>query len=231
MILTGTLVNALGILVGGGVGLILHRLMQRGIPERFGDLVMKGIGLCTVYIAFEHLLDGSKTMVTILSMVLGALLGEWLDLDGKLQRLSLAVEKKMAKGSSGSFAEGFLSATLLFCVGTMAVTGSLESGLSNEHSILFAKAAMDSVIALIFASSLGVGVLFSSVSIFLYQGTITLLASVAKPFLGDAVIAEMNTVGSLLLFALSLDMMGIQKMKLMNFLPAIFLPILLCRFM
>ena len=231
MILTGTIVNAAAILLGGGFGLILHALMQRGIPERFGDLVIKGIGLCTVYIAFGHLLDGSKTLVTILSMVLGALLGEWLDLDGRIKRLSLLMEKKFAKGSSGDFAQGFLSATLLFCVGTMAITGSLESGLSNEHAILFAKSVMDGVIAIIFASSLGFGVLFSSLSVFLYQGCITVLASVAKPFLGEVVIAEMNTVGSLLLFALSLDMLGIQKMKLMNLVPAMFFPILLCRFL
>jgi len=230
MILTGTVVNALGVVAGGGVGLAIHRLMHKGIPQRFSELVMKGIGLCTVYIAFSHLLDGSKTLVTILSMVLGAILGEWLDLDGKLKKLSQVLEKKFAK-SGGSFAQGFLSATLLFCVGTMTITGSLESGLLNQHSILFAKATMDTVAALIFASSLGIGVLFSSVPILLYQGGIALLASAAKPYLGDAVIAEMNTVGSLLLFGLSLDLLDIQHLRLMNYLPAMFLPILLCLFM
>ena len=231
MILTGTIVNALGVLAGGGLGLLIHRLMHKGIPERYSDLVMKGIGLCTVYIAFSHLLDGSKTLVTILSMVLGALLGEWLDLDGKIQALSKVMERKFSHSGGGSFAQGFLSATLLFCVGTMAITGSLESGLSNQHSILYAKSTMDTVAGLIFASSLGIGVLFSVVPLFIYQGGITLLASVARPYLGDAVIAEMNTVGSLLLFGLSLDLLGIKHLKLMNYVPAMFLPILLCLFM
>lgn len=230
MILTGTLVNAAGVLAGGGAGLALHRLMHRGIPERFSELIMKGIGLCTVYIAFGHLLDGSKTLVTILSMVLGAVIGGWLDLDGKLKKLSEVLERKFS-GGGGSFAQGFLSATLLFCVGTMTITGSLESGLLQQHSILFAKATMDTIAALIFASSLGMGVLFSSVPVLLYQGSIALLASVARPYLGDAVIAEMNTVGSLLLFGLSLDLLDIKHLPLMNYLPAMFLPILLCTFM
>lgn len=230
MILTGTIVNALGVLAGGGAGLLLHRLMHRGIPERFSQLIMSGIGLCTVYIAFGHLLDGSKTLVTILSMVFGAIIGEALDLDGRIQRLGQALERRFSK-SGGNFAQGFLSATLLFCVGTMTITGSLESGLLNQHGILFAKATMDTVAALIFASSLGLGVLFSAVPVFVYQGGIALLASVAKPYLGDAVIAEMNTVGSLLLFGLSLDLLNIKHLKLMNYLPAMFLPILFCLFM
>jgi len=234
MILMGSIVNAIGIIAGGSVGLLLHKLMQKGIPDRFSDRVMKGLGLCTIYIAFGSLLDGSKPLVTILSMVLGALIGETLDLDGKLNRLSTSLEKKLTKGSSsnGGFAKGFFSATLLFCVGTMAITGSLEGGLLNKHDILYAKSTMDTVAALIFASSLGLGVVFSSVPVFIYQGSIALLASVAKPYLGDAVIAEMNTVGSLLLFALSLDMLGINKnMKLMNYVPAMFMPIILCLFM
>lgn len=232
MILLGSIVNALGILAGGAVGLLIHRLLHKGIPERFSQMIMKGLGLCTVCIAFEHLLDGSNTLITILSMVLGAIIGEWLDLDGKLTRLSSTLENKLSKdGSSGSFAQGFFSTTLLFCVGTMAITGALEGGLMNEHSILFAKTTMDTVAALIFASSMGIGVLFSSVPVFLYQGTIALLAAVAKPYLGDAVIAEMNTVGSLLLFALSLDMLGVLKLKLMNYIPAMFIPIILCLFM
>ncbi len=163
-------------------------------------------------------------------MVLGAIIGEWLDLDGKLKRLGEVLEQKLSKGG-GSFAQGFLSATLLFCVGTMTITGSLESGLLQQHSILYAKATMDTIAALIFASSLGMGVLFSAVPVLLYQGGIALLASVAKPYLGDAVIAEMNTVGSLLLFGLSLDLLDIKHLPLMNYLPAMFLPILFCTFL
>lgn len=231
MILTGTIVNALGILAGGGAGLLVHRLLHRGIPERFSDRIMKGIGLCTLYIAAGGLLDGSKTIVTILSLVLGAILGEWLDLDGKLAKLSGRLERAFSQNAGGSFPQGFMTATLLFCVGTMAIKGALDSGLLGNHDILLAKSAMDTISAMIFASTLGVGVLFSSLPVLLYQGTITLLATVARPFLGDAVIAEMNTVGSLLLLGLSLDLLGIQRLKLMNYIPAMFLPILLCLFL
>lgn len=231
MMLLGTIVNVVGVLLGGGVGLVLHQLLHKGIPERFSDRIMKGIGLCTVYIAASSLLDGSKTLVTILSMVLGAIVGELLDLDGKIKRVSQAVEKRFSGGSSGDgFSRGLLSATLLFCVGTMAIQGSLDSGLTGDHSILFSKSMMDTIAALIFASSLGVGVLFSTVPLFLYQGGITLLAVAARPYLTADVIAEMNTVGSLLLLGLSLDLLDIKHLKLMNYIPAMFFPILLTRF-
>ena len=231
MMLTGTLVNAAGILLGGGAGLLVRRLMRRGVPERFSDIVMKGIGLCTIYIAATGLLDGSKSLVMILSVVIGAVLGEWLDLDGKIRALSEKLEKKFSRQGDSSFAQGFMAATLLFCVGTMAIKGSLDGGLRGDHATLYAKSVMDTISACIFSSTLGFGVLFSVVPVVLYQGAITLLAAVAGPYLGDAVIAEMNTVGSLLLLGLSLDLLGIAHLKLMNYIPAMFLPILLCLFL
>lgn len=231
MMLLGTIVNVAGVLVGGGGGLLLHHFLHKGIPERFSDRIMKGIGLCTVYIAASSLLDGSKTLVTILSMVLGAIVGELIDLDGKIQKVSRAVEKRFSGGGSGdNFSRGLLSATLLFCVGTMAIQGSLDSGLTGDHSILLSKSMMDTIAALIFASSLGIGVLFSTVPLFLYQGGITLLAVAARPYLTAEVIAEMNTVGSLLLLGLSLDLLDIKHLKLMNYIPAMFFPILLTWF-
>ena len=231
MMLTGTLVNAAGILLGGGAGLLVHRLMRRGVPERYSDMVMKGIGLCTVYIAATGLLDGSKSLVTILSVVLGAILGEWLDLDGKIRALSGKLEQRFARQGDAGFAQGFMAATLLFCVGTMAIKGSLDGGLRGDHATLYAKSVMDTISACIFSSTLGLGVLFSAVPVVLYQGAITLLASVAGPYLGAGVIAEMNTVGSLLLLGLSLDLLGITHLKLMNYIPAMFMPILLCLFL
>ena len=231
MILLGTIVNALGVLGGGAVGLAVHRLLQKGIPQRYSDRIMQGIGLCTVYIAAGGLLSGSKTLVTILSMVAGAAIGEWLDLDGRIAALSQKLEAKFAREGDNSFAQGFMTATLLFCVGTMAILGSLDSGLRGDHATLLAKSVMDTISACIFASTLGLGVLFSAVSVLLYQGTITLLASVVGPYLTEAVVAEMNTVGSLLLLGLSLDLLGIRRLKLMNYLPAMFLPILFCLFL
>ena len=231
MIMMGTIVNALGVLLGGAVGLVIHKLLHRGIPERFSEIIMKGIGLCVVYIAFGGILDGSNALITIFSMVLGVIIGEWLDIDGRVQKLSEKLEKRFAKDGDSSFSQGFMTATLLFCVGTMAIKGSLDSGISCDHATLYAKSMMDTISACVFASSLGVGVLFSSVPVLIYQGTITLLATVAAPFLSEVVIAEMNTVGSLLLFGLALNLLNVTKLKLMNYIPAMFLPIIFCLFM
>ncbi len=230
MILYGTIVNVIGVLGGGLVGLFIHKLMNKGIPTRYSDRIMQGIGLCTIYIAAGSLLDGSKTLVTVLSMVLGAVIGELLDLDGRITRIGQKLEAKFGGNGQGSFVQGFLSATLLFCVGTMAILGSLDAGLRNDHATLLAKSVIDTISACIFASTLGLGVLFSAVPLFLYQSGITLLSSVVGPYLTEGVIAEMNTVGSLLLLGLSLDLLGIKKLKLMNYIPAIFLPILLYQF-
>ena len=230
MILFGTIVNTVGVLGGGLIGLVIHKLLHRGIPTRYSERIMQGIGLCTIYIAASSLLDGSKTLVTVLSMVLGAVIGELLDLDGKITRIGQKLEGRFGGSGEGIFVQGFLSATLLFCVGTMAILGSLDAGLRNDHATLLAKSVMDTISACIFASTLGLGVLFSAVPLFLYQGGITLLASVVGPYLTEGVIAEMNTVGSLLLLGLSLDLLGIKKLKLMNYIPAIFLPILLYQF-
>ena len=228
MILTGAIANSLGVLAGGIAGLAVHRLSHRGIPQRYRDRIMHGIGLCVIYIAAGGLLSGSKTMVTILSLVLGAILGEWLDLDGKIAALSQWLEVRFSSGQSGGFSQGFMAATLLFCVGTMGVLGALDSGLRGDHATLLAKAAIDAICACIFASTMGVGVLFSAIPLLLYQGGIALLASVVGPALTDEVLAEMNTAGSLLLLGLSLDLLDIKHLKLMNYLPAVFLPILLC---
>lgn len=228
--LLGTIVNTVGILLGGGIGLIINYFLKRGIPERYSERIMQGIGLCTIYIAASTLLDGTQTLVTILSFVFGAALGEWLNLDGRVKSISKRMEQQFDRNGSGSFTRGFLSAFLLFCVGTMAIQGSLNAGLTGDNDILYSKSLMDTISACIFASTLGIGVLFSVIPLFLYQGGITLLASFARPFLTQEVIGEMNTIGSLLLFGISLDLLGIKSLKLMNFLPAMFLPILFCLF-
>lgn len=227
--LTGTFVNGASIILGGIVGLILCRRMNTGIPERFQDAVMKALALCVLYIAVGGLSDGSKTLVTIFSLVAGTLLGEWMDLDRRLNQISVFLEEKLFGARAAGFAQGFMSATLLFCVGTMAIQGSMDAGLHNTHDTLYAKSVMDGITSCIFASSLGVGVIFSAVSVVLYQGAITLLSSVAQPYLSDMVMGEMNAVGSLLLLGLSLNLLGLTKLKLMNFLPSMFLPILFCQ--
>ena len=228
MILTGTIVNSAAIVAGSIAGLLLGKF----IPERFSDAMEKGAALCVLYIGVDGMLAGENTLVAILSIAIGAILGELLQLDEHMHQLGDWVERKFGgKGSKTSLSEGFVTASVLFCVGAMAIVGALENGLTGSYDTLKAKSIIDGISSIVFASSLGVGVAFSAGAIFLYQGAISLLAGLLSPLLGDAVIAEMTCVGSLLIVALSLNMLNVTKIKVMNLVPAIFLPILLCWFM
>ncbi len=226
---TGTIVNVIAVILGSSIGLIL----KKGIPQRFSDSIMKAVALCVIYIGIDGCLQGQNTLITIISMVLGVLIGELLRLDDGINSLGKKLEDKVSKNrnSDGNIARGFVTASLLFCVGAMTIVGSLESGISGNHEILFSKSLLDFISSIIFSASLGIGVMFSAVFVLLYQGAITLLAQVIGPYLGDVVIAEMTCVGSLLIIALGLNMLGLTKLKVMNYIPAVFLPILLCLFM
>ena len=224
----GALVNAVTIIFGALLGL----LFKKGIPERISDTLSKGLALCVLMIGAQGIMKGSNTLVTILSVVLGGLLGELIGIDNGMQKLGLWVQSKVSRGENTSpIAEGFVSASLLFVVGAMAVVGSLQSGLARDHSTVFAKSILDGVSSVIFASTLGFGVLLSAIPVLVYQGGITLLAGFLSPLLSDIVIAEMTAAGSVLIIGLSLNMLGLTKTKVANYLPAIFLPILLCTFM
>lgn len=220
--------NMAAVLIGGTLGLLLGRRF----PRRVADTVMQGMALCVLYIGISGAFDGEKTLVMILSVALGGVMGELLDIDGALNRLGQKLEKKLGGVFGGSpLAEGFVSASMLFCVGAMAIVGSLQSGLVGDHSTIIAKSLIDGITSVLLASSLGAGVLFSALAIGAYQGSIVLLASVLQPLLSDTVVAEMSCAGSLLIIGLGLNMLGICKVKVANFIPAIFLPMLLCRFM
>ena len=226
--LTGTIVNCLGVIGGTAVGLLLGKL----IPAHLSDSVIKGVALCVFYIGVSGMLADENTLVMIVSMVLGTIVGELLRLDDHLNALGDKVEKRFAAhGLKGRVSEGFVTASLLYCVGAMAIVGSLESGLTGNHATLYAKSILDTVSSVVYASTMGFGVALSAVPLFLYQGAITLGASLLAPVLTDVVIAEMKAVGSLLIVALSLNMLGLTKIKVMNSLPAMFFPILLCTFM
>jgi len=221
----GVIVNVFAVLVGGLIGLFL----KKGLSEKIADTLMKGLSLCTLYIGITGALEGDSTMIIILSMVLGAVFGEKVDLDDKLNRFGKFVEIKFQNsGKTTSIAQGFVTASLLFCVGAMSIVGSLQSGLTGNHEMLYAKSMLDFVAAIIFASSFGVGVLFSAAFVLVYQGSITLLAQWISPLLSDQVVGEMTCVGSLIIIGLGLNMMGVTKLKVMNFVPAIFLPMILC---
>ncbi len=226
MILTGTLVNSAAIIAGSAVGVLLGRF----IPEHLSDTVEKGVALCVLYIGVDGMLAGENTLVSILSIVLGALLGELLRLDDRIHALGSWVERKLGgKQSKTSLSEGFVSASLLFCVGAMAIMGALDSGLTGDHATLYAKSTLDGVTSIVYASTMGIGVALSAVPVLLYQGAIALGAAALAPLLTAAVIAEMKCVGSILILGLSLNMLGLTELKVMNYVPAVFLPILLCR--
>ena len=219
--MTGVLVNTVAVIIGAVIGLFI----KKGISERISDTVMKGIGLCVMYIGWSGALKCQNTMIMIISIVLGALIGEGIDIDRRFKAFSQKIENKMSKGNKKvSFAEGFVSASLLFCVGAMAVVGSIQAGIEGNNETLFAKSLLDFIAAIIFASGMGFGVIFSSVSVFLYQGIIALCATSVGQLLTETVVLEMTAVGSILIFALGLNLVGLSKFKIMNYLPAIFIP-------
>ncbi len=216
----GVFVNVLTVLVGSLVGL----LFKKGIPERVSNAAMIGLGVCTLYIGISGSLCGENVLIVIASVVLGAISGTLLDIDGAVNRLAIKVENKFRKeGQKGSMAEGFVSATLLFCVGSMAVTGSIQSGLIGDHSILITKSMLDLVSAMMLASSLGAGVALSALSILVVQGGLVLLSGVVSPFLSPGAINEMTCAGSLLIVMIGTNLMGITKCKVADYLPAIVL--------
>ena len=224
--LMGTLVNVATILVGSLVGLLL----KKGLPRRVTGALTTAVGLCVAYIGIDGMLEGRNMLVAVLSMVIGVAIGELIDIDRLLNRAGEAVQNRFKKddGEKSTVAQSFVSATLLFCVGAMTIVGSLQSGLNNNHTTLFVKSILDGISSIVFATTLGGGVLLSVFPLFLYQGAIALSAQFIAPFLSDAVIAEMTCVGSLLIFALALNLLNVTKIKVANLLPAIFLPILLC---
>lgn len=218
------IVNTLSVCIGSCLGL----LFKKSIPEKIADTLMKGLGLCTLYIGWSGTLEGKNPLVLILSMVLGIIIGEGLDLDKALNSFAQGIEKRFQKDKAGvSVAEGFVTASILFCIGAMTLVGALQAGLTGNYDMLMTKSMLDFVSSLIFSSMLGIGVLLSAAFVFLFEGAIVLVAQYVEPFLSELVIAEMTCVGSLLIFGIGLNILGISKLKLMNFLPAIFLPILL----
>lgn len=222
--LTGTIVNAGAILVGTIAGL----LIQKGIKENYSKAVIKAIALTVIMIGISGALETNNLLLVIVSLVLGTLSGTALQIEARLDRLGEKLNQRFGRGDS-PFVEGFVTASLIFCVGAMAVVGSIESGLQGNHETLFAKSLLDGITSLILASTLGVGVLFSAVAVLLYQGGITLLASNVAPLLTDAVITEMSAVGGILILGLGLNILDVGKERIPvgNMLPAIFIPILI----
>lgn len=218
-----TVVNVVLVLLGSVIGLAF-----RGkIPQRFTDIITSGLGLCVLVIGVDAALDTANTLCVIVCMVLGTLLGEWLGIEKGMDRVGELLRSRFSgQGENSRFSEGFVSASVLFCVGAMAINGSLAAGLRGDWSILVSKGVIDGVTSVSFAAAMGVGVAFSAVPLLVYQGGLTLLASAVGPYLSEELVTEMSAVGGVIIIGIAVNMLGLgrEKIRVGNMLPAIFLP-------
>ncbi len=219
MILTGTIVNVASICAGALIGRYAGRL----IPARIRQTVMSGLGLTVLLIGLQLALQSRQPMIVIGSLIVGGIIGELLQIEARLESFGNWLQGRFA--GAGNVAEGFVAASLLYCVGAMAIMGSLQDGFSGTPTILYAKAALDGVASIALASTLGIGVLFSALPVAMYQGSITVAAESAKSILTETVILEMNAVGGLLIVAIGLDLIGIKRLPVGNMLPSVFVAV------
>jgi len=219
----GTLINVVTVLLGTAIGL----LARKGIPQRLQDTVIQGQGLCVILIGLSGALQTTDTMGMIICVVVGGLLGSAIDIERRLDQLGKFIERKVSPdGQHGSIAKGFVTASLIYCVGAMAIVGAMDSGLRGDHSTLIAKSVLDGVMSIFLASTMGIGVGLSAVAVFVYQGAIALLAMWIEPLLTTAIITEMGAVGGLLIAGIGLNLIYDKHIAVGNLLPAIFMPML-----
>ena len=219
-----TVINVILVLIGSAVGLLFKNL----ISDKLMSALTHALGLCVLGIGVSSLTGSQDMLCVIVCMVLGTVIGHAADIEGRLEGVGSLLKKKLVKENSNSrFTEGFVTAFLLYCVGAMSITGSIEAGLNHNYKIIISKGVLDGVSSVSFAATMGIGVAFSAVPLLLYQGGITLLAGWVGPYLPEAVITEMSAVGGALIVALAINMLelGKEKIKVGNMLPAMFLPI------
>jgi len=215
----GVIVNVIAIIIGGFIGLLL----KKGLPDRFKTIVIQAIGLSTIVIGITSAILTENILLFVLSLVTGGVIGTILKIDYNLEKLGKYVEHKFDSKADG-FAKGFVLASLIYCVGAMAIVGSIEAGVNGDNTTLYIKSILDGVTAVIFTASLGYGVIFSSIPVLLYQGTMVLLGIQVQQFLTDEIITEMSAVGGILIFAIGLNLLEIKRVRLGDLLPAIFIP-------
>lgn len=220
--MTGTLINVVAILVGGAVGL----LFGSRIPERFKNTVIAGMGLFTAAMGLQMFLKSENQLIVLGALIIGALLGEWWKIEDRLQSFGLVLEQRFSRdsetGSGSRFIRGFMVAALLYCTGPMAILGSIQDGLAGNYQLLAVKSTLDGFASIAFASTLGVGVLFSSVVVLAYQGGISLLAAQLSAIITDPMMNEMTATGGVILIGLGVsNLLEIKKIRVGNFLPAL----------
>lgn len=220
--MTGTFINVAAILIGGTIGL----LFGSRIPEAFKNTVIAGMGIFTAAMGMGMFLESENQLIVLGALIIGALVGEWIGIEDKLQALGQTLEKRFSResetGSSSKFVRGFMVSSLLFCIGPIAIIGSIQDGLSGDYNLLAVKSTLDGFASIAFASTLGVGVLFSSVIILIYQGGVSLLANQLNAIVTDPMMAEMTATGGILLIGVAVsNLLEIKKIRVGNFLPAL----------
>ncbi|MGI6148444.1 MAG: DUF554 domain-containing protein [Limnochordia bacterium] len=222
MVLTGVIVNVAAVLAGSMLGCLVK------LPERIKETIMHGLGLAVCLIGISMGLDTGNIIIPVAALVVGGGLGALICLENRLENVGARMARLVK--AKGRFTEGFLTATLVYCVGAMAVIGSLNSGLTGDHGVLFTKAILDGTTAVFFTASLGIGVAFSVIPLFIYQGGIALCAGLVAPFMSEGVLAELSATGGLLILGIGLNMLGAAKIKVGNLLPAVIAAALIAYF-
>ncbi|MCL4516717.1 MAG: DUF554 domain-containing protein [Firmicutes bacterium] len=221
----GTLINAATIILGGVLGLFL----KGRLSERVNGTIMQGVGLVILLIGLDMARQTHNAIMVLISLVAGGIIGETLNLEGRFEDWSDRLQARFARGES-TFSRGFVAASLLFCVGPMAIMGAFDDGLRGNYQVLVNKAALDGISSIALAASLGFGVVFSAIPVFLYQGSLTLLAVTIRPIMTPLAIAEMTATGGLMIVGLAFNMLGFRKIKVTNFLPALVLAVAIAYF-
>ncbi len=229
----GTIVNVLAILMGGALGL----LFRGGLKERFREILIQGCGLAVIFIgaagAFEMIfsVDGARlssgnTMLIVISLVLGGLCGELINIEKRLESLGERLKKLVHAGKDNRFVDGFVTASLVFCIGAMAICGPIDEALTGDSTTLFIKSILDGIMVMVFASVYGVGALFSALAVGVYQGIFTVFGSFIASFMTDALIMTLSGVGSVLIFAVGVNLLFPNKIRVGNLLPALLVPVI-----
>lgn len=219
----GTFINAFMILLGSGIGLLLGKRLH----VRFQQSIMQVLGITVGLIGLQMAFKSQEPIILIISLALGTLLGEWWDLDGRISRLSEQISGRFTKDKDNKFTQGFITTSMLYCAGAMAILGAFQEGLEGSPTILYTKAVLDGISSIFFAASLGIGVTFSAISVLLYQGSLTLLANTFAPYFTPTAIAELTGTGGAILCAISLTILNIQTIRVANLLPALPIAILI----
>ena len=230
----GTLINGLAVIAGGLLGLVF----LRGLPQRFQDTLMQALGLSSIFIGISGSLEKmlqiqngfvsvQGTLLAVLSLAAGALLGEWINLERRFEQLGLWLKKKTGSEKDSRFMQGFLTASLTICIGAMAIVGALQDGLSADPSLLITKAVLDCLIIMIFTSAFGKGAVFSVIPLVFFQGSITILAQFIAPLLTKQMLDNLSMIGSMLIFCVGINLMFNTKIRVANLLPALLIAILM----